>query len=343
MPERALYTILTVVMNVTGGDEVSALLEEFARRLDLSNVTLSSTGVLALPSPVLTTPQINDTSADHQYVVAVNELAADRTITLPLLTAADIFVFEAFIQTLTNKTLALGSNTITGTTAEFNTALTDNDFATLAGIETLTNKTIALGSNTVTGTMAQFNTAVTDDNLAARAAANTFTAAGNNFDELLAVDKGLSFPATQVASSGANDLDDYEEGTWTPTLTFATPGNLNVVHDDRVGSYAKVGQLVIATFTLSTSTFTHTTASGAWQVTGFPFTSNSFQGIGALEFSGITKATYTNFISRISGTETLVDFIAGGSGVARSAVIAADMPTGGTIRLVSTMVYRASA
>jgi len=45
-------------------------------------------------------------------------------------------------QTLTNKSVALGSNTVTGTTAQFNTALTDNDFATLAGSETLTNKTL---------------------------------------------------------------------------------------------------------------------------------------------------------------------------------------------------------
>lgn len=44
--------------------------------------------------------------------------------------------------TLTNKTIALGSNTISGTTAEFNTALSDGNFATLAGSETLTNKTL---------------------------------------------------------------------------------------------------------------------------------------------------------------------------------------------------------
>lgn len=44
--------------------------------------------------------------------------------------------------TLSNKTIALGSNTVSGTLAEFNTALTDADFATLAGAETLTNKTL---------------------------------------------------------------------------------------------------------------------------------------------------------------------------------------------------------
>lgn len=56
-------------------------------------------------------------------------------------------------QTFTNKTINLGSNTVTGTTAQFNTALTDNNFATLAGTETLTNKTLvapALGNATAT-------------------------------------------------------------------------------------------------------------------------------------------------------------------------------------------------
>src|SRR5210317_1428678 len=50
--------------------------------------------------------------------------------------------------TLTNKTIALGSNTISGTTAEFNTALTDNNFATLAGSESLTNKDLTGSGNT---------------------------------------------------------------------------------------------------------------------------------------------------------------------------------------------------
>jgi hypothetical protein len=59
-------------------------------------------------------------------------VAIDTTVTADLTTA----------QTLTNKTVNLTSNTLTGTIAQFNTALSDADFATLAGTETLTNKTL---------------------------------------------------------------------------------------------------------------------------------------------------------------------------------------------------------
>jgi len=44
--------------------------------------------------------------------------------------------------TLTNKTINLANNTVTGTVTQFNTALSDGDFATIAGTETLTNKTL---------------------------------------------------------------------------------------------------------------------------------------------------------------------------------------------------------
>ena len=76
---------------------------------EISTQTLTNK---TLTSPVITTPQINDTSADHQYVFAVSELAADRTVTLPLLAADDEFTFNDATQTLTNKTLT--SATLTG-------------------------------------------------------------------------------------------------------------------------------------------------------------------------------------------------------------------------------------
>ena len=80
----------------------------------LTNKTLTSPTINGgtVANGVLTTPQINDTSADHQYVFAVSELAADRTVTLPLLASDDEFVFKDHTQTLTNKTLT--SATLTG-------------------------------------------------------------------------------------------------------------------------------------------------------------------------------------------------------------------------------------
>lgn len=83
------------------------------------------------------------------------------------------FVTAAGSATLTNKTVSLGSNTVSGTTAQFNTALSDGDFATLAGSETLTNKTINLASNTLAATLAQLNAAVSDADIASLAGSET--------------------------------------------------------------------------------------------------------------------------------------------------------------------------
>ena len=49
--------------------------------------------------------------------------------------------------TMTNKSMALGTNTLTGTTAQFNTALTDGDFLTQSGSETITNKDLTSATN----------------------------------------------------------------------------------------------------------------------------------------------------------------------------------------------------
>lgn len=70
--------------------------------MDSATQTLANKTLL---SPIINTPQINDTSSDHQYVFAVSELAADRTVTLPLLTGNDTFVFNNHTATLKNKTI----------------------------------------------------------------------------------------------------------------------------------------------------------------------------------------------------------------------------------------------
>ena len=77
---------------------------------------------------------------------------------------------------------------------------------------------------------------------------------------------GIAFPATQVASSDANTLDDYEEGTWTPTFS---PAGGSVTHSSRQGNYVKVGTMVLANFFIQISSASNTT--GGLSITGFPF------------------------------------------------------------------------
>ena len=51
---------------------------------------------------------------------------------------------------------------------------------------------------------------------------------------------GITFPATQSASSNANTLDDYEEGTWTPSLQ----GFTSIAYSTQTGAYTKIGKVV---------------------------------------------------------------------------------------------------
>ena len=62
---------------------------------------------------------------------------------------------------------------------------------------------------------------------------------------------GIQFSAVQQASSNANCLDDYEEGTWTPAFTFSTSGS--VTYAVQSGGYVKVGGLVTVTANIALS------------------------------------------------------------------------------------------
>jgi hypothetical protein len=81
---------------------------------------------------------------------------------------------------------------------------------------------------------------------------------------------GITFPATQDASSNANTLDDYEEGTWTPAISFgnATTG-ITYVAGRQQGYYRKVGSQVTAWAACLLSS--KGSATGLARITGLPF------------------------------------------------------------------------
>lgn len=97
---------------------------------------------------------------------------------------------------------------------------------------------------------------------------------------------GIAFPATQLASSNANTLDDYEEGTWTPTQG----AGLTVVGTfSSSGTYTKIGRQVTVVFNLSGSTSIAASA-GNVACAGLPFASVSPSGLGSIINSSITVA-----------------------------------------------------
>jgi len=88
------------------------------------------------------------TANDFETTLAVTDPTADRTITLPDATGtvaltSDITVTASSTNTFSNKSISLATNTITGTTAEFNTALSDSNFVTTGDTGTVTSTMIA--------------------------------------------------------------------------------------------------------------------------------------------------------------------------------------------------------
>jgi hypothetical protein len=114
---------------------------------------------------------------------------------------------------------------------------------------------------------------------------------------------GITFPATQSASSDANTLDDYEEGTWTPSVGGTATYSVN-----NVGIYTKVGRLVTCSFDLQISLIgTGSTSS----ITNFPFT-NTFSAPVTGSVSYYTNlGVAVNFISfYINNGVTSINFVA---------------------------------
>ena len=126
----------------------------------------------------------------------------------------------------------------------------------------------------------------------------------------------IQFPATPSASSDANTLDDYEEGTFTATLTGGTTNPTTPVTS--TSAYTKVGNVV--NFKISFENVTTTGAAGQIIITGLPFTpANGYRVICPCVFYSI--ATFTGApIGMIDNNLTTVYFYASASNAVWSEV-----------------------
>lgn len=158
---------------------------------------------------------------------------------------------------------------------------------------------------------------------------------------ILAISK-IQFPATQAASSNSNTLDDYEEGTWTPTLTFGGAAT-GITYDSNEGVYIKIGQLVNVFWRIRLTS--KGTATGSANITGLPFACGSFVSLGPY-YTGI-GAFYTGlsgmnshpagYVNRGATSIVLTD------SAATARVNMNDTHFTDTSDILMSMTYRASA
>ena len=123
---------------------------------------------------------------------------------------------------------------------------------------------------------------------------------------------GITFPATQSASSDANTLDDYEEGTWTPLLESDGGSAAGKTYSSQSGQYTKIGNVVYFTFYVA---FTNAGSNNSNEANlrGLPFSATNLFGymqqwsnVGAVStwFGLIQRSTTTAYISTLTAAGT---------------------------------------
>ncbi len=189
--------------------------------------------------------------------------------------------------------------------------------ALLAGISTsgiiarLANDMFA--SRTITGTTGKVTVANGDG------------VAGNPTLTLPAIinQEGIKFPSTQVPSADANTLDDYEEGTFTPSLSFAGAA-VGVVHSTQSGTYVKIGRVVF--FVARVVITNKGSSTGGAQIDGLPFAASS--DIATLSVDSAANSFTGLSTGAIGATVSATSIIlrqmltTGGSAIANTAVTA---------------------
>jgi hypothetical protein len=146
---------------------------------------------------------------------------------------------------------------------------------------------------------------------------------------------GIAFPATQSASANANTLDDYEEGTFTPTLVGSST-NPTVTYTTQSGSYTKVGNMVTVYIRIQASSISG--GSVNMRIGGLPFTSGSARsGCGVGYFSNINlDSGYTYVGLYPSVNATTMDFAQSGDNVSALLIPTASF---GALDIVFTCSY----
>lgn len=169
-------------------------------------------------------------------------------------------------------------------------------------ITNLTSAAASTGDELVVSTTAATDRKVTAESVAnlARQLTQAVTVGG-----VLTLTTGnIAFPAVQITNAGANVLDDYEEGGFSPTWTPVTTGTYtNGYAAANTGNYVKIGSMVYVGGLLSVTTHTSGTGTGQMGI-GMPFASRA-DGAGTINIVN-ASSTYRGVRSAILTTAAAI-------------------------------------
>ena len=253
---------------------------------------MANTKISALTSattPLAGTEVLPIVQSSATVKVAVSDLTAGRSISVSGLTNTGLTASKP-VFTDASKLL-----TSTGVVPVANGG-TDASVAGITAFNNITGYT-ASGATGTTSTNLVFSTSST----LTTPKATTTIGVGNATPS--ASGAGITFPATQSGSSDSNTLDDYEEGTWTPTVFHNSVQVTSL--GTATGIYVKIGTMVyLAGYANKTSGAD--LATGTWELRNLPFTVGGTNGYPICTFNGAINSTGTSdgAWNSSSGTDT---------------------------------------
>lgn len=289
-------------------------------------VNSSASGITTMPG-LLTLGGTLTTSGAYGVTLAISGSSA--TLTLP---TSGTLATKSGSETWTNKTLtapSISGATFSGTASGSISNLSVIS-ATISGTPTISSATLGrtIFSGTASGSWASLN-------------ASSFASYDTSFvlssptmttpviSGALTLTSGqIAFPAVQVPSADATTLDDYEEGTWTPTCSPAG----TATYATRTAVYTKIGRLVTVSCDITINTIG---TGGTSALTGLPFTVSSPFATGACIWGAAGSAFRTLFVTVQSGSGDITFRGVAGSTVTSTNAVS-PLSSGTSIKLTIT-------
>jgi hypothetical protein len=181
---------------------------------------------------------------------------------------------------------------------------------------------------------------------AKNAVGNALTGATGTGNFVGSTSPTLVTPTLGVASAtsinfGQDDFNYYDKGTFTPTWSYSTPGDLSVSYVTQSGIYARLGDTIHVIIKLA-CTPTYTTASGTLRIGGLPFTSSAFDNTLGM-FSHNSSLTYpasrTMPLASIPNAVTYINVLCFGTGAGSSGVTTAQTVSGAAQSVYVNIIY----